>query len=521
MMKKEDIQNLLEKHINLRDKIFCRGYVLTNATIDVYSYPFFGLWKTEKIDEFTLLVSEKQHYYIYKGNNGIWILVGHAYNPFTMTSNEMEILKDMDKQKDNFLKILNELTGIFSLHHINNGEVKVYGDATGMQTTFIGIIKGKSWISSHTNLIGDLCNLKLDPYVRKLSRYKFFKLLGNYLPGALTPFKEIIRLTPNFFAILNNGELKVKRFYTPKRFNIENKDIANRVAKILHNNMSLIAQKWNKPAISCTGGCDSKTTIACTTGLYDKFYYFSYVSNDSEEVDAEAARTIINAIGQEHKTYVIPDDDNVFPDLEATRSILMWNDGNLRDNNRNDVRKRKFFEDTKDFDVEVKSWASEIGRAYYSKRFDNRIDFGKMPSPRKCTAMYKFFLHNRPLVWATDKIFNKWLKEYFQQDKNNPIDWQEQFFWEFRVPSWNGLVITGEHRYSFDITIPYNNRLLLELLVSAPIKDRINDTIYKIIRNNMNPKIDATGIAITNIKHTNTRAKLENIYYWLMTHIIF
>ena len=53
---------------------------------------------------------------------------------------------------------------------------------------------------------------------------------------------------------------------------------------------------------------------------------------------------------------------------------------------------------------------------------------------------------------------------------------------EHRVPSWNGLVVIGEHRYSFDITIPYNNRRLLELLVSAPLCDRINDIIYQKIR---------------------------------------
>ena len=90
-----------------------------------------------------------------------------------------------------------------------------------------------------------------------------------------------------------------------------------------------------------------------------------------------------------------------------------------------------------------------------------------------------------------------------------------------RSPSWNGLVITGEHRYSFDITIPYNNRLILELLLSAPIDDRINDTIYKIIRQKMNSKIDETGIAITNVKHTNSRAKMENLYYWITTHMPF
>lgn len=36
----------------------------------------------------------------------------------------------------------------------------------------------------------------------------------------------------------------------------------------------------------------------------------------------------------------------------------------------------------------------------------------------------------------------------------------------------------------------------------------------------MNPEIDKTGIAVTNLKHTEKRAKLENLYYWTMTHIL-
>ena len=389
-----------------------------------------------------------------------------------------------------------------------------------MQSVFFGTIEGKVYVSSHTNLIGDLTDIQWDEYVKRLSRYRFFHMLGNSLPGDLTQFKEVKRLTPNFCAVWNDGKWKVERFYTPKTRELTNDEIAESVARLLHANMELIAKKWKKPAISCTGGCDSKTTLACTDGMYDKFRYFSYISNSSEEVDAKAAKNIIEALGHEHKTYVIPQEDSELSLIDEVRAIIDWNTGDITPNNSNDIRKRRYFEDTNDFDVEVKSWASEVGRAYYGKRFNGRTNFGKKPTARKCTAMYKFFLHDRNLVRQTDHVFSEYLKKYFKQDDTHPVDWQEQLFWEFRSPSWNGLVITGEHRYSFDITIPYNNRLILELLLSAPIKDRINDTVYKIIRQKRNPKIDGTGIAVTNVKHTNTRARAEDIYYWVMTRLL-
>jgi hypothetical protein len=297
--------------------------------------------------------------------------------------------------------------------------------------------------------------------------------------------------------------------------------IADQAANIMYSNLELIAKKWSKPAISMTGGCDSKTTLACANGLYEKFDYFSYISSESEQVDAEAAHEICDALGLAHHIYRISDNDADFSNIEAIRTLLFWNTGGIRQSNKNDVRKRIAFMDTDDFDVEVKSWASEIGRAYYSKRFNGRKNFGEKPTPRACTTMYKFFFHNRKLVKKTDEVFQRYLDTYFEQSKANPIEWQEQFFWEFRVPSWNGLVITGEHRFSFDITIPYNNRRLLELLLSVPIEDRINDLLYAEIRKSMNPDIDRTGVAVTNLKHTTNRAKAENFYYMLHSKLAF
>ena len=83
------------------------------------------------------------------------------------------------------------------------------------------------------------------------------------------------------------------------------------------------------------------------------------------------------------------------------------------------------------------------------------------------------------------------------------------------MPAWNGLVITGEHRYSSDITIPYNNRVLLTLFLSVPLEDRISDAMYQEIREAFNPTIDATGVAVTNLLHTDRRAQFENLYWSL------
>jgi hypothetical protein len=517
MMNKSDIQKILKENPDLKSKLFERGFFFTDDEVNDEAYPFYGIWKRKFIQGYTLMVSEKQNYYIDRDESCTYVLVGHAYDPIDSLSQEQDILHSLQKSgflSEAFWLHFNNLTGIFSLIVIDEAGIYMIGDPTCMQTTFYCTHNGHIYVSSHTNCIGDFLSFEWDDYVKDLVNYKFFKLLGNSLPGDLTQFKEVKRLVPNHYVHMNNSSLmESKRFYWPETISASKEKIANQAANIMHSNLELIAKKWRKPAISMTGGCDSKTTLACANGLYEKFDYFSYISSESELVDAEAAHEICDALGLAHRIYRIPDNDADFSNIEAIRTLLFWNTGGICQSNKNDVRKRITFMDTDDFDVEVKSWASEIGRAYYSKRFNGRKNFGKTPTPRVCTTMYKFFLHNRKLVKKTDEVFKSYLDTYFEQSKANPIEWQEQFFWEFRVPSWNGLVITGEHRFSFDITIPYNNRRLLQLLLSVAIEDRINDGLYTEIRNLMNPDIDSTGVAVANLKHTKNRSKAEDLYY--------
>ena len=118
-----------------------------------------------------------------------------------------------------------------------------------------------------------------------------------------------------------------------------------------------------------TGGMDSKTTLACANGLYDQFRYYSYISMYGDKPDADAAAKIADAIGVEHKTYVISENNEDFADLPIIRSILEHNLGDIGSVNDNDVRKRLYFLNTGAVSLEVKSWVSEIGRANEGKFF--------------------------------------------------------------------------------------------------------------------------------------------------------
>lgn len=513
------MKTLLEEYPQYREKLYIRGFLLTDAEIDDRDYPFYGKWKNMKLGGKTLLVHPLQSVFVQERGGITMCFVGHAYNPISVVASEDEILKTclelVERDEEQLWKYFNELTGVFTFFWLEGAQVNIVDDASGMQTTFYTAKNRKLYVCSHTKLIGDLLNLEFDPYVKRLINYKFFPLLGNSLPGDITQYIDLKRVTPNFCCCYEKGEFKNRRFFTPYEEKKSMEELADECARILHNTMQLISEKWSRPAISLTGGCDSRTTLACAAGLYDKFSYYSYNSAEDERVDCKAAETICKAVGIKHKIYPIPQSVEEEDHYNVVAKILRWNRGDLLESHANDIRKRITLDKIHDFDIEVKSWASEIGRAYFSKRFNGRKNFPEEPSGRACTTMYKFFLHDRKLVADTDRIFEKFIAEFYQQAERNPIPWFEQFFWEFRVPAWNGLVITGEHRYAADITIPYNNRVLLTLLLSVSIEDRINDKLYESIRKKMNPAIDETGISITNLKHTEKRAQFENLYWVL------
>lgn len=510
-------------------KLYNRGFIFVKSEKLTKSGPLELLvrtgWTKLSVNKSFLYIHPLQNGYIESDRDTSLVMIGHAYNPFTGVFSEQDIVRSLyeklsEGRTGEFWREVNELTGLFVILYIRTDRIYLVGDAAGMQSAFYSQNGKDTVIASHSNLIGDLLDLKWDPYITELVNYRFFPLLGNALPGDLTQFSQVKRLVPNHYVIFpENHKPVVRRFFTPSLQKLSDPEIVEKVSSLMHENMRLIAKKWKRPAISMTGGCDSRTTLACTSGLYDSFCYFSYISSDAEKVDAEAAHEICRRMGFEHTIYRIPDEDDAFGNLEVVRETLFINTGSIRRNNPNDVRKRAFFAELHDFDVEVKSWASEIGRAYYSKRFHGRKEFGRVPSPRRCTTLYKFFLHNRSLVRKTDRVFADYLKKYFRPAEQNPLPWQEQFFWEFRVPSWNGRMITGEHRYSYDITIPYNNRLILEMLLSTSLENRLHDVLYQEIRQLMNPELDKTEIEVRNLNHTEKRAKLEDLYYCLHSRL--
>lgn len=517
------LKEKLDMRQDLQHYLYRMGFLITNKELSIAEYPFYENWGKTNVKGYNFLIHNQQKLFLYEKDNKVYFLIGHAYNPFKMLSDEYEILEDVAEDEGSFYEKLNELTGVFIIGYINeSAEIVFTSDATSMQQIYYGMNDQRVYISSHSALIGDICNLKMTKYVEELINYKYYRLFGLMLPGDITAYDGFYRVIPNISVTYRIDYFDIYRFYEIKTYNhseIDYEEIIGELGNILHNNMELIAKKWERPAISMTGGCDSKTTLSCTNGLYDQFQYFSYSSSPEEQVDVEAAKKICEKLNLNHTEYQIPLVKE--KDYALFKEIIESNLGRIGDTTKeNEIIKRIFLTENNDFDVEVKSWVSEVARAYFYKRFDKNR-FPVKPTPRYMTSLYKVFFNNRKLVKQTDKIFEAFLEKYYRNISFENGDWTEMFFWEFRVGAWNGLVISGEHKIAFDITIPYNNRKLLELFLMTPLEKRTQDQPHKDIQKLMNSQIYDMNISVTNVKHTLKRAKMERVYLGIHSRIPF
>jgi hypothetical protein len=64
-----------------------------------------------------------------------------------------------------------------------------------------------------------------------------------------------------------------------------------------------------------------------------------------------------------------------------------------------------------------------------------------------------------------------------------------------------------------DITIPYNNRKLLDLLLRVPLEKRISDQHHMDLKKLMNRELYDMNIRVVNLNQPKSRARMLNVYF--------
>lgn len=526
----KSVKEIMEQREDLREFLFVKGFLLTDdAAIPHEGYPFYGAWNCEHHGAFYLWTHPKTLLHTVDCDGKTYFLFGHAYDPFTMDHEESIILGKLAQahagSMDEFLHLCDELTGIFMLGFIDGQKITVLLDASGMQYGCYGSISGKQYVSSHMRLVGDLCDLADDDYVSRLVHYKWYHfMMGNYLPGDITCHRELKRIVPNTYVSYSNRTWTITRFYPYQKISMcktdaEYQEVISEACRIMQATMALIPKKWARPAISLTGGIDSNTTFAAANGIYGKYETFSYISMYRESIDAMYAAKISERFHVPHKEYLVPESNEELPDFSLFKAILEYDHGDIGTYPDSDIRKKITLITHDVCDVEVKSWISETVRAYAYKYF-GRKRFPRNLRPRHYTSLYKIFVMNRHLALETDRCFRDYLERTALKEHLYNYDESDFFVWEMMHGGKCGLDI-GDMKACFDITIPYNNRKLMDLLLRVSLEDRLSDRLHLDMKKRLNSELYDMHIRVVNLNETDRRKRIANFYFSVHSLIPF
>ncbi len=520
---KDEIKSVLDKNEKYREMLFRRGYLLTDKRIDnISGYPFYNIWNEKQVDNYYLYVQEKQTVYIKTHNSITAVIIGHAYNPFDKKYKEEELCDDLieayKKGIDQYFDKVSEFTGLHIIIIFDNGKIIACQDACSLTGCYFGRVNNQIYVTEHPQLVADLCDLKMNSNVEKLVRAKCYNIGNRHLPGNVTPYDELKRLGANTY-MLYDGNFSVKRFYPIQNHpefatDSEKEENIQRIGELIHNGIECCSKKWDRCAISLSGGTDSKTTLACANGLYDKFSYFSFHSKPQELVDAEGAKKICDNLGLTHTLYHIPEDNNCFEDFEFIKKLLQHNTNyyvNLADN---EIRKYIFLHDLDAYDIELKSWASEVARVFFERKYE--IKMPEVLNERNASVFQtRFFGHPELLRWS-DKKYAEFLKEIGLEKPLYNFEHTDLFYWEIRMGCWGVSVISSQQLYH-RVTMPMNNRKILELFLSFPHDERKSDSVHKRIMSYMNHDVVDAEVEIPNLYFHGYRIWMEKLYFKFRT----
>jgi hypothetical protein len=524
MNRADEIRDILKAHPEYCETLFCRGYIVTDRLLNLSAYPFYEQWKCLPLGSLNNSSTVKIYFHRWQTchiieRNGITAsIIGHAYNPFDMKHRETEILTDcIDAYKQGmkvFFDKVSELTGVHLIILNDTKRLIAVQDCTGIKACCYGRVNNHIYLTSHPQMVGDICNLQIDPFVRQLTDKWFFRFGQQFLPGNLTPYRELKRLGPNTYLDFSD-RYQVYRFYptgphrelTPDEYD----GILKLIRELMGRNIELCTHKWKRTAISLSGGIDSKTTLACANGLYDRLKYFSFHCKPAELTDAKAARRICEKIGVEHAIYPISGTNRQIKDYGVLKKIISHNISYIGVPPEHEIRKYIYLYRLNDFDVELKSWVSEIGRAIWGRKYG--FEFPKVLTPRHFSIFQTRYIFAPLLLRESEGYYKEYLKQISLERPLYNYEHTDIYSWEFAFGAWGQRIFTSQEIFRHAVTIPINNRKLIDMFLWFPHECRKNDMVHRELIRCANRIIYDLNVSVHNADAGKKRIMLERTYY--------
>ena len=194
----EEMKNELDQYPSFREKLYSRGFLIAGGKIpSLDEYPFYSNWVEHTFynDTVCFYVHALNTAYFYQSGSRIFFLIGHAYDPFNLITDENELLKRLasarERDSSAYWEEESNLTGVFCTGYFTEKDLYISTDCTGMQLVYYGMVKDSYYFTSHSKLVADLTGIEQTEYIRRLTSSRFWHYWGAWLPADLSPYAEL------------------------------------------------------------------------------------------------------------------------------------------------------------------------------------------------------------------------------------------------------------------------------------------------------------------------------------------
>ncbi len=449
-----------------RHLIFRRQFLLGSYS---NQFPYNNEWKTYLLHhELVLFAHPDLNVYISSYENKKLVLIGFAVDALNPRRSIYNLLQQVVQCANEISQVVNNtrsFAGRWVIVFQNSENTYIFTDPCGFRSVYYAIDDSGIWCGSQPEILKSVVPLsyRSDPVMDEfLLNEKFCKNESAWV-GDKTIYQNCWHLLPNHYFDLNETK-QIRFFPTPDYRMTETDHVVEFAASLLKNIIEGIVLQ-GKVVQGLTAGWDSRVLLAASKEFSNQILYFvdkQGVLSDGHS-DIEIPRKLSKHLGLNFKVL------NSKTDLPGWFvNLLSHNVTGGRVLSKTRTIYSHFLEHS-DF-IKINGNGSEICRNFFDKFC--RYKGGDFTSSDLATLM------GYANIKYVEKELEGWLDSI--ELSNVKINVLDLLYWEQRLGNW-GALYPSEQDIAIEEVSPFNCRLLIEVLLSAPKELRCapNYLLYK------------------------------------------
>jgi len=411
-------------------------------------------------------------------------LVGYAIDPYEPDLSNLGILKRIISDCESFdciVEYLHGLGGRFVLIVNTRKGVWIFHDPCGLRMVYYCRDRDGVYVGSDPNIIKEIVPLKEDDRIKKYYNSLYYKKdVEHWIPAGCSLYENLKHLIPNH--ALDLSSLRQIRYWPKNKIKYKPIDVVAKQVSGLLKGLMVSAGKRFKLALPMTAGWDSRLLLSAVRENSDQIFYYTLKYRDlrAASADIKVPKKLLGLLGLNYS--IIECNGGIsqgFAEVYRKNSYL----AHINDWGQIAYGMMGVYPEER---VCVKGNCAEIGRCFYYKSGYH----DKIVTSAQIVALVPGW---KELDFVCDCI-SDWFDDANQASVLTNVDILDLFYWEHRLGSWQ-----AQSQLEWDIVqevfTPFNNRLLLEMMLSVPKKYRADPSyLYVKVMKMLWPEVLMVGV---------------------------